>query len=241
MLTGRLKHDNLYYADRLSDRVFDGRESLFDSDPNARRDRDAFIFGLALVYFIDEANGTVAPNDWTYSAVLGDYDDISYAAHDTVWSVANSRRHCDATQTATCMVFTRTAYILLMQSLDAFRDVISGVGVTIVSLLAHGTQHVKPEFNKTTVCSHVYPFVQFADDLMMECEDGNGANTGLAVLHPEFEKKFAVNVPGKIDLDRPASTATSTTGCTTCTHRSKRRKPVSPTNPRPPRTTYSCL
>lgn len=198
MISGGVKNKNLYYAKELSERVFDGSESLYDADVKSQKiDVSAFTFGVAMAFVVDEALGRHVSEDyWIYTALFG-RTHTSEEAHEVLWSFVSTRRQCDIPHTAMRLVFGRRVYSLMIQGMDFFNRVFRGSNNCYDELVVAGSSHVKAEFDQVDACGRVYPFMRLK---AADFQDQDANKRGLAVLG--YERSIMSSVPDKIDLDK---------------------------------------
>ncbi|EEC09396.1 hypothetical protein IscW_ISCW008235 [Ixodes scapularis] len=198
MISGGVKNKNLYYAKELSERVFDGSESLYDADVKSQKiDVSAFTFGVAMAFVVDEALGRHVSEDyWIYTALFG-RTHTSEEAHEVLWSFVSTRRQCDIPHTAMCLVFGRRVYSLMIQGMDFFNRVFRGSNNCYDELVGAASSHVKAEFDQVDACGRVCPFMRLK---AADFQDQDANKRGLAVLG--YERSIMSSVPDKIDLDK---------------------------------------
>uniref|UniRef100_A0A0K8RFS6 Uncharacterized protein n=1 Tax=Ixodes ricinus TaxID=34613 RepID=A0A0K8RFS6_IXORI len=207
----RVKGD-LYYSNIVGSEFQKREKSLYWSMESYIEDYDAYMFGVAIAYAIDEALDHV--ND-TERCVTEKYysslwpNNISDEVHSLLWSITSTRRHCQVIQTAMCLMFTPTIYSNMLQAMDSQFYLLSG---DMFSDIEEGRRLIDnyPEdpFETTFVYDQVHPFLNLQDleDAAESLEDVAESlclkQDRNVLLNRNFEQKYLLRVSQRLDLGK---------------------------------------
>lgn len=194
---------NLYYSDVVGSEYFNRKKSLYTNMQSYVDDYEAYMFGVAMAYVVDEACDEIDSKgrcfkEVHYAELWG--EKTSFNTHSFLWSIADKRRHCQMIQTALCLLFTPQIYSMTMQAIDHLSFLLIKDYPDMyneASAIVNGYKSNRNHFSKSVVYSHVHPFFTESEALKTVLNVDNRC-----ALLKSVESKFLQSITERLDLEK---------------------------------------